>query len=450
MTGVQGNLDKYKPPMMELTQRTLLELLEKPSTRNSDLQTVILRDPGAAVAVFSRLHEIAPSAMDDVTDIQHALGMLGMKAFESLVKSYPTLSAERKNSSASTCFLFSQLAHAAIYAMAIARVAKQTSPEQLATAALLQDAAILALWQKEPDSALRATNATKEGVSPEIAFYAELRANINEVNQAVANAWGLPSLARETMNNWSAFSPKPLLVNLVTALARSTAANWHSEETETAIELLEGYLPKTISNPTGWLMQNAVDAAHQLSDLDYPLSVYTRLYIPGEPDDSDLPPWPSKKKPAAAPLDINKIIGGYMKRMRKDTASQRIIFAMLTPDRSALKTRLALGGGKTDSIRHFSISNKQKNLFSILMKKPQALWFNDENKARYEAHIPGDHKNTFSSQGFFAMSLFINEKPIGLMVADNAEDDPANEQNYRYFRKYCKKISQTLTDAVTG
>ena len=60
--------------MLSYTQQKLLNLLEKPATRNIDLQNVILMDPGAAVAVFSRLHKISATAMDDVTDIQHAIG----------------------------------------------------------------------------------------------------------------------------------------------------------------------------------------------------------------------------------------------------------------------------------------------------------------------------------------------------------------------------------------
>jgi len=469
MATAKNPLSKHTPPMLEHTQRTLLDLIKKTSTRNIDLQNVIFRDPGAAIAIFNLLHKKSPKAMDDVTDIQHAIGMLGLGAFESLIKNYPTMQLKRVQSKDSIYFLFSQLAHAAFYARSISKISNQASPEALATAALVQNAAILALWQKDPSAALRATKATRKGSSPEVAFHSELNGNIQEINRAVADDWGLPALARETMSSWSSFSPKPLLINLASELSRSSFANWHSDETETAIDLLEDYLPHTIKNPTAWLMQAGYSAACDLNQMDYPLAAYTRLYLPGDVDQTE----EVKKKPikeeslkdiraqasneapkqkmttvttTSAPLDINKIIGGYMKRMRKDTGNQRIIFAMLTPDRASLKTRLALGGEKTDAIRQFSTSIKEQNIFSAMMKKQQALWITSKNLPRYAAHIPLDHKRTFSTKGFFAMSIFINTKPIGLMIADNAEELPATEKQYLLFRKYCTKIADVISN----
>lgn len=459
MSGISQRLIQCPPPMLADTQQKLLDLLEKPATRNIDLQNVILLDPGAAVAVFGRLHKLSPTAMDDVTDIQHAIGMMGLGVFEDLIKSARTVNFERQDAENNAGYLYSQLAHAAHYAMAIGELSGQNSPEQLATAALVQHSTVLALWHCDAESALRATNATRDGVSDEIAFYGELHCDIKECNPLLADAWGLPLLARQTLDSWSAFNPRPLIINLASELAKTTAADWHSEETTTAIELLEGYLPNTVKNPTGWLMQEGVKIARKLEHLPYPLSAYTRLYQPGEIeiDEALLEPGKNKRKAkstspqkkhatSSAPLDINRIIGSYMKRMIKDTGNQRIVFAMLTPNRGEIRTRLALGGSKTDELRKFSAPMNKKNLFSALMKKPQGLWLNPDNLSRYKGHIPNNLLPAFSPNGFLVSSLFIKNSPIGMIIADNASDPSCSETQYKIFRKYCQKISQTLTE----
>ena len=82
---------------------------------------------------------------------------------------------------------------------------------EIRTAALLQNPAVLALWEAEPKSALRASRAVRDGVAVDAAFGAELGEPREDANRRLAGAWALPGLARPAMGDWDDFNPRPLI-----------------------------------------------------------------------------------------------------------------------------------------------------------------------------------------------------------------------------------------------
>lgn len=449
MKGPDPRLAKTTLPIMPETGRELRRLLDLATTRNPQLQQVLLTDPGAAVAVFRQLEQTRPGASEQVGDAAHAVSLIGMQAFRGLIESLPEVDLSDAGNGVAPAGAYSEAAHAAHYAGEISAHKGLSRLSELSTAALLQNPAILALAALDPESAQRAAYAVNHGVPLDLAFGAELGEPLLEANRRLAEAWALPVLARQAMGSWDDFNPRPQVVKLSDQIAQATAVSWNDVQTETLTSMLGDHLGLDKDRARSWLHQQSVDAARKLRRFDYPLPGFQLLLMPGEidEDDDDIPlmggkrPHKAEQKPAAAP-DLHATMGEVMKQIRQQAGTARVVFAMLNKDRSRLRTRLALGGNADDGIRRLDLDLSQKTLFAALMGKPQSLWLHGGNIGKYQAYLPPALRDLIDMRGAFLMSLFVGNRPLGLMYGDGADLD---ETGYRQFRTLCKEATSALT-----
>jgi HD-like signal output (HDOD) protein len=451
MKGLNPKLADTMLPIMPRTAQELRRLLDLKSTRNQQLQDVLLADPAAAIAVFRELERARPGSFEQIGDAAHAVSLIGIESFRRVLDSLPEIAHPPRGRGASVADAYSDAAHAAFYAAAISDCKGLPRLEELSTAALLQNPAILALWAFEPESALRATNAVRDGVSAEIAFGAELGTPLQDANWRLAEVWSLPRLARQAMGDWDDFNPRPQAVKLADDLALTTAADWHSEETETLTAVLSDFLDMSRDQACAWLHERASEAARTFSRFDYPLPGFQLVLMPGkvggDEDDDDIPafgvrrPHKQEPRPTTRP-GLHDTMAAVMKRIREEAGAGRVVFAMLNKERSRLRTRLALGGQAEDGIRHLDLDLQQKHLFSALMGKPQSLWLNHDNAQRYQPYLPTSLRAMLGPQGAYMMSLFVGNRPLGLMYGDGSQ---LSETGYRHFRELCREATSALT-----
>lgn len=453
MKGPNPRLPTTTLPIMPRTAQELRRLLGMPNTRNQQLEDVLLTDPAAAIAVFRELEHARPGAAEQVGDAAHAVSLIGMDPFRRLLESLPEVATG--NAAGNASIAYSEAAHAAFYADAICGHRGLQRRQEIATAALLQNPAIHALWMLEPESALRASNAVRDGVPAETAFGAELGEPLQDANRRLAEVWALPGLVRQTMGDWDDFNPRAQAVKLADQIAQATAGDWHGEQTGLLTAALSDFLDLSRDESCAWLHTKAIDAARRFSRYDYPLPGFELLLMPGEieddDDDDDIPifgrkrpdrtPEQAPQAPAAAP-DLHATMAGVMHRMRGEGGTERVVFAMLNKQRSRLRTRLALGGDSDDGIRHLDLDLAEKTLFSALMGKPQSLWLNAANARKYQAYLPVSLRRLLGPQGAYLMSLFIGDRPLGLMYADGKG---MSEDGYRQFRKLCQEATSALS-----
>lgn len=454
MKGQNHRLATATLPIMKQTARELRRLLELRSTRNLHFQDVLLSDPAVAIAVFRELKQARPGACVQVNDAAHAVSLIGLDAFHQLLDRLPEVQSGRSEQTggrgAETAY--SQAAHAAFYAGALADHRGANGNHEVPTAALLQNPAILALWSTEPESALRAHNAVRDGVPTSTAFGAELGEPLEEANRRLARAWAFPRLAKQAMGDWDVFNPRPQMVKLADGLSQTTAASWQHEDQETFTELLSEFLDLSRDQATAWLHQQATAAARTLSRLDYPLPGFELMFMPGEveeeEDDHKIPVFGTPKpQPSPSPAqDLHSTMADVMRRIREQTGSARVIFAMLNRDRSRLRTRLALGGRPDDGLRKLDLDLSQQNLFTALMGKPQSVWLNRENSETYQGYLPASLRRMLDPQGAYVMSLFVQDRPLGLLYGDGSALD---EQGYQQFRDLCLEAGTALGTGST-
>lgn len=450
MKGLNPKIPQLTLPLMPATARELRRLLALPTTRHAQLQDVLMTDPGAAIAVFRELEKTRPGSSEQVADPSHAVSLIGMDPFRQMIDRLPELPERPRNDTPHPASGYSQAAHAAFYAGAICERKRIDRVHEIATAALLQTPAILALWVIDPEAALRASNAVRDGVAADVAFGAELGEPLEDANQRLARTWSLPKLAQQAMGDWDDFNPKPPIVRLADEIAQNTAMSWHGEHTRTITAILADFLDLSTDQACAWLHGKSVDAARHFAAFDYPLPGYQLLLLPSEEadDDDDIPILGRRKpQPEAEPKvvrpDLHATMAGVMKKIRSDAGASRVVFAMLNKERSRLRTRLALGGDKADGIRRLDLDLGEKSLFSALMAKPQSVWLNADNATRYRPYLPDSLRELMSSDGAFVMSLYVGDRPLGLMYGDGGSLDASG---YQQFRDLC----QQAADAMAG
>ena len=453
--------------LMPHTARELRRLLGLPSTRAGLLQEVLLRDPAAAIAVLRRLGRLRPSAADQVTDLAHALSLVGLETLPELLGRIPAL-PESRSGRADPRDGYSAAVHAAAYAGQLARRLGPAQDTGLATAALLQSPAVIALWSTDPAAAARATRAARRGTPGDLAWSEQLGAPLEQVNRSLAAAWSFPGLARQALALGESRSRAEQAVWLAAELARSSAAGWRHPDTGRATRMLADFLGLEPDQAAAWLRREAVEAARALAPCGYPAPGFELLYMPGDeqpsedtPDEraaderSANPPAAAAKdrSPASAAIgpepataDVQTLVTGFMRRIQGETGSAQVLFAMLSRDRRRLRTRLVLGIEPGHGLGALDLELGQRHLFGLLMGKPQSLWLKPENAARYLGLLPAEQHGWIDARSSYLMSLFAGEHPLGLIYAGGAA---AGEAGYRRFRELCHATAEAMA-AATG
>jgi len=153
-----------------------------------------------------------------------------------------------------------------------------------------------------------------------------------------------------------------------------------------------------------------------------------------------------KKPPASGANNLQKLIQKTFKSLREDIELERIVFATVAADKKTVKAKFVVGASATSPLRGFKFTLGERNLFSVLMKKPQSFWFNTNNMEKYQQLIPGTLSSAVHSEGFFVASIFVKGKQVGLVYGDNKDESSLTPDRFARF----KTIAQQLSNRLAG
>ncbi len=119
---------------------------------------------------------------------------------------------------------------------------------------------------------------------------------------------------------------------------------------------------------------------------------------------------------------------------------ERVLFAMLTQERTELRGRILLEDKPSD-LSAFKASARTRNLFALLLSKPHALWVNSGNQVKYSHLIPQQTATLISTKGFFVVSIVAKKRPIGLIYGD-ADGCKLDANRFEAFKKHCHQVNK--------
>lgn len=143
-------------------------------------------------------------------------------------------------------------------------------------------------------------------------------------------------------------------------------------------------------------------------------------------------------------LPAKEIMALIMKALSRGLGMQRIVFAVQTPGQPELCVRYVLGVPAEHALHKLTIRLDRPHFFARLMEKPQGLWLNEGNAAQFKPHLPVEFRASYTGEQFCVMSIFVGNKPLGLLLSDRTEENPLTQYHYQHFKQICLLAMQAL------
>jgi HD-like signal output (HDOD) protein len=438
-------------PAMALTVNRVTELLDSPNATNSDFQRVIGEDPGFSLAIFREVNHSAAADKEPPHSLSHAIAILGHKPFGKILKGLPVLKKEVKGTPRDRLYrCYSRALHAAAYAHHWADERRDSNPDEMHLSALMYDCAEMSLWNQAPETMAKIEALEAKGLDRNSASRKILGFTLNQLSRALADNWRLPGLLGNALQAHWHSQNRPTEVLLAASIARSSDRAWNSQETRGLVELFADHKHISEDHAAAELHTLAAETARAIQDLPLWKSATALVTLPSSARAASRAPAQKKVKPKAAskpaaekPQSIQDHFAHTMRRMQKEAGVERVMFAMLSSDRKRIKMRFLLGD-KESPLRNFALPMGGRHLFSILLSKQQGIWLRDSNRDQYLPLIPEPVRDAIQSHGFFAMSVYLKNRPIGFLYGDCSEPGALNQDGYDRFKQLSLRLCNQL------
>ena len=448
-------------PILHNTARELKSLSNLTDTTVEQIVAVVLRDPGCTVQLFRLLtqHD-GGQLLSDVFTLKHAIILLGFERVLSLYKRTPV--AEKQLSGSALRGYLRVVArsyHASHYARSWAEARTDPSSEEVAVAALLNNLGELVCWRFGKGKMTQIEQMVAEKSTSRVeAEKRVLGFELEAFGHGLAERWKLPPLARDCFIPYSALEPRALGAMLASRLALNAQKGWYREETLELVEMAGEYLGLAPNAGVTHVHRTAVEACRAVQVpgvvpmaaglLD--IGAQQRLEPKAKPNKrvaftQNIQYSQSIKALQAGNLEVNAILNSAVTGLHEGVALAYVIFAMLTVEKDAMRIRYATGFPPDMPTTGITIPLSPPNLFSRLIEKPQGIWLRQGNQNRIWPLVPASVRNLIKVPQMFAMSVFVEAKPLGIFcAATTSKQTPLDEDRYLRFRTLCTLTGKAL------
>jgi HD-like signal output (HDOD) protein len=430
----------------------------------TDLADVVLHDPLFTLKVLAKVNGRRKSRLGaDITTVEHAIMMMGVQPF--LFQFSKLTSVEDflkgKNAGLSSVHeVASRAHHAACQARDWAICRQDIESEEVFVATLLNEMPELLLWYFAPDKMATLAQAMRENPANAATAQEELLGfTLAELHEALVGTFAIPELLCDLMDIGKGTHPRALNVRLASTIARRAENGWYGAALADDITAAAAYLHLSMDDATtrihrtavlaarAWRWYGARPAAALLPLLSAPpLAPVIEQTIAPATGQTVAPAQAKSAAPGPAPRNAQEWITWALRVLVREVGLGRSMFALCSADRQALKAKWVEGAAPGSALSGFTLSLGNGNLFSHLMAKPQGLWLQDTNRARLAPFLTGEMTRAIGRGDFFAMSIFLHGKPVGLLYADAGEVDGAtlDDKRHHAFKQVAVKLAQGL------
>lgn len=494
-----ASLERLQPGELPIFRRTHATLATFGRRREQvtarEVANEILSDPLATLSILHTINKRVSKRSDtEVTTVEHALMMQGIGAFLDSARLLPILeespTGRNPRALAALHTLTRRAQHAAWQARDFAVLHSDIRAEEVQVAALLYYAPEFLLWLRMPEQAV-ALQRQRRRLSAAEAETAVLGDTLASLRPAVLANWNIPALTLDLLSPLHAERPRQTILAACLDMAQRSDSGWWDVALMDSYNALAGVENTALDSIIATAHANAARVARHCDWLDTPPAATWGPMLPG--------PWPPEdddEEPAAQPaaqtapasqamlmaraaqapvvkdeakhdscpmpdrdvfrdalkgiethldgtLTLNQMSAIILKGLHSGLGLSRIIFAMIVPDGSRVKSRFSLGIAADDPLRHFEFSLASKDLFSQLMGKMQGVWLNEGNRQKLWPMISPKMQAMLGSGDFFTMSLYNGIKPIGLIYADRGKGEcNLDPLTYTDFKMLCVQAAR--------
>ncbi len=467
-----GELREKPLPVLSSNLKSLRQLCIS-NTDMRQLSDIVDRDPGLSVLLLRHINQIRHQHLrSEITTPHHAMMMVGLEQVRQLLNKASEAEQLPQSAQRRLREQFSQSFHAAYQARDWGRLQRDLGIDELFSAALLGNLGETMLNLYAPDLVDQVhAQMYQEEMEAEEAQYVVFGFSYNQLTLELARAWHLPNLLCDSMQAENASMGRVLNVMLASQLARCCRHGWYSRALSHLIDGIADYLYSDSASTATLVHRNAVEAARasEFYDVPHPAAL---LLLPAkqfevEPQAEESSPTkpqpeiieveesisegtefclaPQRRVLARVLKQLNRtdrrlpqkeVLRLTLEGMHDGLGLNRTVFAGLTPNREQLRAAFIQGGDDEPAFKRFTIDLDNHNLFARLMEQQHSLWLDDHNRKKFYPLIPINFHKVVDNNSFFAMSLFLRGRPMGLFYADRRNRDcRLDEVGYKRFKQ---------------
>jgi len=437
----------------------------------------MLHDPGAVLTMLRWANSLPRGRLSsDVTTLESAAMMIGLEKVKHLPDDMEVLTLPCEDKNLCTYMqVTSRAFHAAYQAYDWAIQRADMVPKESFVAAFMNNMATMALLLNGGDEIKRIHEViVDDDMSADDAQYLVLGFSLKNLSHALAVRWKLPELVIDSLSADKASNPRVYGVMLACQLARLAEDGWYSLEMLDCKQAVANYLELDQGKVIAMIHRNAVAAARESAWFEVTPAATLLPLIPefeldeegqliaqiDEHDSQHFCLMPQLNiyneiiehiQAKASTLDLNTLMDLVTRCLHDGLGLNRVVFAMLEGyEHDQLNARYMSGTDNDPEFNQFKISLSPVNLFTHVMKKAQSIWLHEGNKEKYWKLVPDKLKSIIITDSFFAGSVFVDEKPIGLFYADrHTEDCLLDEATYKRFKILIQLVGKAI-DAQRG
>jgi hypothetical protein len=497
-------------PLLPSTRKAFQQLIQKKHFSFDSLAAIAEQDPAICLHMLRRIKQLNPASLEQVYTAASCISLLGIEEVVKLVKQLPTLDTSPKSRSARNYMaLLNTAVLAGQIAAQWAKIKPGLNERQAQWSAMLASAPLWS-WQLQQVSACQETlNHMSQGKdlvpALETGFGKLTQSRLGQW-QSLAKALALPNVCQSLWQQQCWPKPKEwqvlrlqklnniedhrtlkhlcqqpeMLIYMANALASQYQQGAYRFKTKRWLCLSANFLNRDIELvhremvAMNLLMAKRGKGLLSVSSLLAPTHasapqslVYFCKKEPAEfkrvlDAPKAVPNAKSRERKIEHPLlkrlmqqlneapesfgDWHYLMRSVLKGITEGIGLKHAYMMVQNKSRNAVKVYYQQGLAETDPLCQFSIGLDKACIFKKMLKEPASLMITDQNRDKILRGLTAAQQNTLPEH-FMMMSLFSNQRPIGIIFADIGSPPhhpPMQPAEYIAFKSLCLAASKSL------
>ncbi|NKN34347.1 HDOD domain-containing protein [Marichromatium bheemlicum] len=474
-------------PIFNNTVHQVLRVFDDELAPAAALAQVIMQDPSLTTRILKLANSVyynpaGASSGYTLTTVNRAVVVLGFNAVSNMCLAATLVDDTIEGATRERVAReLARAIHAAMQARSIATAREDKAPEEVFIAALLHRVGELAFWcfGGEQAEALDQFYRQQPATLPERGQERILGFRLNQLSGQLARVWHLNDLVREAIATPSMLDERIQTVVLGQQIALCAEdGGWRSARMQKLVQRTAKMIDLAIGETHKRLQQNAREAAEMAADIGAQIAV---PHIPQHDETSDQPasdqptldqPAPNQRPTAATTAvpepdaqlqlrvlrelsalieggtaNLNQVMTLALEGIHRGVGMDRVVFALITPDKRTLKARYALGSEHERLLARFQFTRlpRQSHPLFVALERQQPRCIQE----RALDEVPATVIQALGRTPFMIAPIDIAGQGIGLLYADRATSARAlTEPLFEDFQHFAKQASQGLTLAA--
>ncbi|KZY61070.1 hypothetical protein A3742_02930 [Oleiphilus sp. HI0071] len=139
-----------------------------------------------------------------------------------------------------------------------------------------------------------------------------------------------------------------------------------------------------------------------------------------------------------------ELMGQLANQIQQGLKLERSAIYVLNKDKTRLKSYFTSGISEKDPLKGFETQIIKGTIFKVLSEKPAAVWLKPSSRKEVADLVPMNFKQTTQRDESLFASIFVRNKPVAILYADQAQNKAIDEAQFRYFKLATKALEAAL------